>query len=165
MDDTDFDEFVRARWPKLVRSAILLGCSPTEAEDVVQAALTRCLVNWTKVVGAHDIDAYVHRILINSFTSSRRRLWVREQPTTDLEAPASEDMTERVERSDALLRSLRKLGSDQRAVVVLRYYVQLNEQQTAAVLGVPVGTVKSRLSRALSALACDPALAEMKGTQ
>lgn len=78
----DFGEFVGARWSRLIRSAVLLGCSPAEAEDVVQATLVRCLVHWRKVERADDRDAYVHRVLVNTFISSRRRLWTREQATS-----------------------------------------------------------------------------------
>ncbi len=53
----DFSAFVSARWPRLVRSAILLGCSPAEAEDVVQATFERCLSSWSKVQKAHNRDA------------------------------------------------------------------------------------------------------------
>jgi DNA-directed RNA polymerase specialized sigma24 family protein len=73
--EDEFSEYVAARWPRLVRSAVLLGCSAAEAEDVVQTALTRCLVSWSRVQRADDRDAYVHRVLINTFTSARRRRW------------------------------------------------------------------------------------------
>lgn len=159
-----FGEYVGARWPRLVRSAVLLGCAPGEAEDVVQTALVRCLVHWRKVEKADDRDAYVHRVLVNTFLSSRRRRWFGERPTATVPETAGEvDETETVDIADAVVRGLARLGVDQRAVVVLRYYARLDEQQTAAALGVPVGTVKSRLSRALRALAEDPDLAELRG--
>lgn len=162
--DEEFSEFVAARWPRLVRSAVLLGCSPGEAEDVVQAALVRCLGHWRKVERADDRDAYVHRILVNTFTSSRRRHWTREHATAHLPEQPGSDPTAAIDLADAVLRSLDRLNRDQRTAVVLRYYAHLSEQQTAAVLGVAPGTVKSRLSRALKALADDPHLAEMRDT-
>lgn len=162
MNDTqDFDQYVGARWPRLVRAAVLLGCPSAEAEDLVQTALMRCLVHWHKVARANDRDAYVHRVMVNTFLSSRRRRWSRELPTATLPEVAGIDETEAVDVADAVVRGLSRLGVDQRTVVVLRYYAQLDEQQMAAALGVPVGTVKSRLSRAVRALANDPHLAEL----
>jgi RNA polymerase sigma-70 factor (sigma-E family) len=147
----------------LVRSAVLLGCTQPEAEDLVQTALERCLVKWRKVQRADDRDAYVHRVLINTFTSSRRRRWSGEHPTADVPEHPGPDETTGVEDTDAVLRALDQLTTDQRTAVVLRYYAQLSEQQMAAVLGVAPGTVKSRLSRALKTLARDPHLAELRG--
>lgn len=161
----EFSEYVAARWPLLVRSAVLLGCSPADAEDVVQAALVRCLVHWRKVEQADDRDAYVHRILVNTFTSSRRRHWTREHATSVMPETASLDHTVAIDMADAVLRSLDRLNRDQRTAVVLRYYAHLSEQQMATVLGVATGTVKSRLSRALKVLAEDPHLAELRGTR
>lgn len=110
-------------------------------------------------------DAYVHRVLINTFTSSRRRHWTGEHPTAVLPERSGPDQTAGVDDSDALLRALDQLTSDQRTVVVLRYYAHLSEQQMAAVPGVATGTVKSRLSRALKNLSQDPQLAELRGTE
>jgi RNA polymerase sigma-70 factor (sigma-E family) len=163
--DEDFSEFVAARWPRLVRSAILLGCSHAEAEDLVQTALERCLLKWPKVQRAEDSDAYVHRILLNTFTSSRRRRWTGERATANPPDHPSSDETERVDDADAVLRALQRLPYDQRSAVVLRYYTHLTEQQMAAALGVATGTVKSRLSRAMKALAGDPSLDELRGTR
>jgi RNA polymerase sigma-70 factor (sigma-E family) len=159
----EFSEYVAASWPRLVRAAVLLGCSPAEAEDVVQTALMRCLVHWRKVERADDRDAYVHRILVNTFTSSRRRLWTREHATARMPETPSLDHTVAIDTADAVLRSLDRLNRDQRTAVVLRYYAHLSEQQMAAALGVATGTVKSRLSRALKVLAEDPHLAELRG--
>ena len=162
--DEEFSEYVAARWPRLVRSAVLLGCAPAEAEDVVQTALTRCLTNWSKVRRADDRDAYVHRVLINTFTSARRRRWVGERPAAVLPELPVEDATAAFDATDALARSLARLTPDQRECVVLRYYAHLTEAQMAGVLGVAPGTVKSRLSRALKVLAEDPQLADLRGT-
>ncbi len=161
--EDDFRDFVAARWPRLLRSAVLLGCSPAEAEDVTQAALERCLLKWSRIRRADDVDAYVHRVLLNTFTSSRRRRWTGERPTADPPDQGRADETERVDLADAVLRALRRLPYDQRAAVVLRYYAHLTEQQMATVLGVAPGTVKSRLSRALAALSRDASLEELRG--
>jgi RNA polymerase sigma-70 factor (sigma-E family) len=160
-----FDDYVRDHWPRLVRAAVLLGCTPSEAEDVTPSALLRCLVHWGKVAGADDVDAYVHRVLINTFTSSRRRRWIGERPFAELPDAPLDDLTHTVDESDALMRALDALPRDQRAAVVLRHFSHLTEQQTATALGVPVGTVKSRMSRALKALAADPHIADLRGTR
>ncbi|GAA1618246.1 SigE family RNA polymerase sigma factor [Kribbella sancticallisti] len=163
--DDDFGEYVAARWGSLVRSAVLLGCTHAEAEDLVQTALERCLVKWGKVREADDRDAYVHRVVINIFLSGRKRRWTGERPTAALPERAGIDETTGIDDTDAVMRALDRLGGDQRTAVVLRYYAHLSEQQMASVLGVAPGTVKSRLSRAVKALAQDPDLAELRGTR
>ena len=158
--DTEFDEYVAARWPRLVRAAVLLGCSHHEAEDIVQSTLTRCLVKWSQVRRAKDRDAYVNRILVNTLIDSRRRRWTAEKPSDRVPDDSAPDGQVEVDLRDAVDRSLARLNADQRVAVVLRYYLNLTEQQMATVLGVAPGTVKSRLSRALQALAADPDLAQ-----
>ncbi|CAN5400902.1 SigE family RNA polymerase sigma factor [soil metagenome] len=161
--DAEFGEYVAARWTRLVRAAVLLGCSPHEAEDVTQTALTRCLVKWSKVQRADDRDAYVYRILVNTFTDSRRRRWGAERPTGELPEPVvvgDRSATDEVHDRDAIDRALANLAEDQRTVVVLRYYLNQTEAQMAQTLRVAPGTVKSRLSRALKTMAVDPGLVE-----
>ncbi|MFD7161586.1 SigE family RNA polymerase sigma factor [Kribbella sp. NPDC059898] len=162
--DSDFGEYVAARWPGLVRSAVLLGCTRPEAEDLVQTTLERCLVKWTKVRAADDRDAYVHRVLLNVFISARRRRWIGERPVSVLPEHAGPDETANIDDTDAMMRALDRLSTDQRAAVVLRYYARLTDAQIASVLDVAVGTVKSRLSRAVKVLAQDPDVAELRGT-
>jgi RNA polymerase sigma-70 factor (sigma-E family) len=163
--DDDFSEYVAARWARLVRSAVLLGCAPAEAPDLVQTTLERCLVKWHRVQRADNQDAYVHRVLINTFMSSRRRRWSDEQPTADPPEHGDPDATSRLDETDAVRRALDRLSRDQRTAVVLRYYAHFDERQMASALGVPPGTVKSRLSRALKTLAQDRTLAELRGTR
>jgi RNA polymerase sigma-70 factor (sigma-E family) len=161
--NSEFSEYVAVHWPRLVRSAVLLGCSEPEAEDIVQTALERCLVHWRQVEQARDRDAYVHRILINTFNSSRRRRWTTETVMAIVPERAGPDETAVMDHADAVLRCLARLTHDQRTAVVLRYYAHLTEEQMAQVLGVASGTVKSRLSRAVKALSDDPQLAELRG--
>jgi RNA polymerase sigma-70 factor (sigma-E family) len=159
--DAEFTEYVSARWPALVRSALLLGCTPHDAEDIAQTALARCYASWSKVSAATDCDAYVYRILLNVYNDSRRRRWWGERPTAKVpESPLSGEAIVNVDRADAMDRALASLSDPQRAVVVLRFYVGLSEGQTAEALGVPVGTVKSRQSRALKELAASKHLAD-----
>lgn len=158
MREQEVEEYAAARWPRLVRAAVLLGCTPHEAEDVVQSALVRCFVHWKRVRTADDRDAYVHRILVNTLADTHRRRSRSEMPAALVPDRPVPDGTGAVDDRDALDRSLARLTPEQRAVVVLRYYLHLSEQQAARALGVPPGTVKSRHSRALAALAADPSL-------
>lgn len=144
----EFDAYVRAHWHRLVRAAVFLGCAPAEAEDIVQSALLRCLRAWDRIEAARDRDAYVYRVLVNTLRKSRARFWVREVPrglTTDESRIV--DSTDALAERETLREALLKLSEDQRRVLVLRFYVDLSEQQIAEVLDVPAGTVKSRASR------------------
>lgn len=160
--DDEFSHYVAARWPRLVRAAVLMGCTESQAEDVTQAALERCLLKWHKVRAADDLDAYVHRVLVNTLISSRRRRSARELPRADFPDIPSPDETGAIDDTDAVMRALTGLSHEQRTAVVLRYYAHLDEAQMATALGVPAGTVKSRLSRALRQLRADPNLTELR---
>lgn len=103
--DEEYSAYVGARWSALLRSAIFLGCPVHEAEDLVQATLVKCYVGWDKVRKAHDKDAYVYRILVNTHTSNHRRFWGREHPSDDMpvaaaasDATALSDLTDSVQR-------------------------------------------------------------------
>jgi RNA polymerase sigma-70 factor (sigma-E family) len=151
--DSEFSEFASARWLRLVRSARLLGCSVHEAEDVAQTTLLKCYLAWSKVSRADNPDAYVARVLINAHRQSRRRMWWRELPTEHLPEPEATDATAAMADADAVRHALDRLPPAQREVVVLRHYLGLSEREAADSLGVPSGTVKSRLSRAIAQLA------------
>lgn len=119
--DEEYSAYVSARWSTLMRSAILLGCQVHEAEDLVQATLVKCYVAWDKVRKAHDNDAYVYRVLVNTHTSNRRRFWGRERPSDDVPvAAAVSDATALSDLTDSVQRALAGLNRQSRAVVVLR---------------------------------------------
>lgn len=156
---TSFEEYVAARGPALWRSAWLLTGDAHRAEDLVQAALLKCWSHWPRI-SARDgsLDAYVRRALVSTYTDWWRRRWTGEVPTEVLpETAAPDDLG--AERRDVLA-ALARLPRAQRAVVVLRYYDDLTEAQTADALGVSVGTVKSHASRALRALRGSPFLTD-----
>ena len=114
---------------------------------------------------ADNRDAYVYKMLINALRDTHRRGWWRERATEDVPDRLQRDATAEVDTTDAIHRALGKLSKVNRDVVVLRYFSHLSEAQTAEVLGVPAGTVKSRLSRALAQLSADRHLADVtKGT-
>ncbi len=160
-DEAEFAEYARDNWGTLVRAAVFLGCSVSEAEDLAQTTLVRCYTSWDKVSTADNREAYIYRMLRNCLRDSKRRRWWGERPTEHLPDTASPDRTHHVDTADAVHRALDGLSRINREVVVLRYFVQLTEQQTADVLEVPTGTVKSRLSRALALLAADHHLADL----
>jgi RNA polymerase sigma-70 factor (sigma-E family) len=160
--EEDFSAYAAARWPTLVRSAVFLGCGIDEADDLVQATLLRCFTAWGRVEKADNRDAYVYRMLLNCHRDSRRRRWWGERPSDDPGERPTPDLTEEVAIADAVERALGDLSTINREVVVLRYYGRLSEQQTSDVLGIPPGTVKSRLSRALAQLAANPHLSDLR---
>ena len=150
--DEEFAEFVGARWSSLYRLAYLLAASPTGAEDLLQTTLEKVYVNWARIKGVEHAEAYVRRMLANTFVSSRRRRWIGEQPHEKLPEPAG-GSDELLILDRALIWPLVcALPARQRAVIVLRYYEDLTEAQIADVLGCATGTVKSQSSAAISAL-------------
>ena len=145
-----FEEFVATRGRALWRSAWLLTGDAQRAEDLVQTALVKCWRRWDQVARDGSVDGYVRRALVTTYTDWRRRKWTGELPTAGVRDQGFTDPDLAV-RHDVLA-ALAKLPRGQRAVVVLRFYDDFTEAQTADVLGVSVGTVKSQTARALKAL-------------
>ena len=148
----DFTTYVAQRRTRLVRTAVLLGCPQPDAEDVVQAALLKCYRSWRRVARADRPDAYVHRVLVTTLADARARRWHGELPTEEL-PEATDHGDEGWASGIAVRRALAALSPEHREVLVLRFYADLSERDAAAALGVAPGTVKSRTSRALAALA------------
>ena len=145
------------RSDRLLRTAYLLTRDHALAEDLLQTALVKAWTAWWRI--EDNPEAYVRRIMVNTYSSWWRRRWTAERPTETLpEVTADDEIGDHAERQD-LWTALRQLPRRQQAAVVLRYYEQLTEAETAAVLGCSVGTVKSQTSRALAKLRIDPALA------
>lgn len=142
-----FDDFVATRGAVLWRSAWLLTGDNHLAEDLVQSALAKAWPKWDRV---DEFEAYVRRVMFTTYVSWWRRKWNGELPTGDLPEPTAHDGDPAAQRD--LVVALTKLPRGQRAVIVLRYFEDLTERQTAEVLGCSVGTVKSQASRALAAL-------------
>jgi RNA polymerase sigma-70 factor (sigma-E family) len=147
-DEPGFHEFVLARRGALLRTAYLLTGSHADAEDLVQAALVRCVPRWKRI--ADRPEPYVRQVLAReSISRWRARRWREQHVAAVPEGPAAAvDADDRL----ALRQALRSLPPRQRAVIVLRYYEDLTERQTAAQLGIAVGTVKSQARDGLARL-------------
>lgn len=153
-----FEEYVATRGRGLWQSAWLLTGDAQGAEDLVQTALVKCWRRWDRIAANGSVDGYVRRTLVTTFTDWRRRRWTSEVPTADLPDGWSGGADLAVRRD--VLSALALLPRGQRAVIVLRFYDDLTEAQTAEVLGVSVGTIKSQTSRALKTLRASEFLEE-----
>jgi RNA polymerase sigma-70 factor (sigma-E family) len=149
-----FCEFVAARQQALLRTAYLLTSELHSAEDLVQISLAKAYLAWDRLREPQAVEAYVRKIMVNEHTSWWRRAWRRNERSTDElpEPPSVEDDPATFERRDEMWELVQTLPPKQRAAVVLRYYEDMSEAETARVLGCSVGTVKSQTHRALSAL-------------
>jgi RNA polymerase sigma-70 factor (sigma-E family) len=156
--EDDFQAFMVARWPALLRTAYLLTGNRDDAEDLVQAALARAFSRWSRVCRADDPAAYVWRIMINVNVDRLRRLKLREWLTSRLPDRPTADRSDELVARRALLDALDRLPARQRAVVVLRYVEDRSEGEVAELLGIGVGTVRSHVARALARLRSDGAL-------
>jgi RNA polymerase sigma-70 factor (sigma-E family) len=157
-DETEFREFVAARYGPLVRAAVLMGCSRPDAEDAAQDALARCYAAWGRVRAADDPAAYAYRVLVNGLARRARRRWRGEVPHADPPETVTDPGPD-LELRTTLAAALARLRPEHRQVLVLRFVADLSERRTADVLGVRPGTVKSRTARALALLAADGTLA------
>ena len=148
----EYVEFVHARTPALLRAAFVLTGDQGLAEDLVQAALARTHVAWQRLNEEGNAEAYTRRIMYHLQVDWWRRKRVVESLPGTLPEPRAADTTEQIDTRLAVQRALRHLTPKQRAVVALRYFEDLSELDTAAVLGCTVGTVKSQHSKALAKL-------------
>jgi RNA polymerase sigma-70 factor (sigma-E family) len=153
-DHAGLELFLAEHGERLLRIAIALTGSRADGEDLLQAALERLLPHW-RTITTDTAASYVRRTLYNLAADGwrRRGAWRRAFPLLRIQeaAPKSDAMAE-VDVRDALVRLLVQLPPRQRAVIVLRYWEQLTEDETAALLGCSAGTVKSATSRALQRL-------------
>jgi RNA polymerase sigma-70 factor (sigma-E family) len=149
-EDVSFEQFVTARRAALLRTAYLLTGDPDDAEDLLQVSLAKAYPRWRRL--ADRPEPYVRRIMAReSVDRWRARRW-RETLVDAPVEPATGDGTDAHDRRMELARALRSLSPRQRAVVVLRYFDDLTERETAHLLGISVGTVKSHARDALARL-------------
>jgi len=149
--DADFSDYVSARLPSLRRLALLLCQDWHRADDLVQAALTKLYLHWSKAVVARDKDAYVRGMLVREFLNDRRTSWSRRISLTDAPPELATVPPDHESLLD-LQAAVAKLPLRQRAVLVLRFYCDLSIEQCADVLGCSPGTVKSQAAKALASL-------------
>jgi RNA polymerase sigma-70 factor (sigma-E family) len=149
--DEQFEVFVRATLPELLRFGVTLSGNAHDAADLVQSALESTGKRWRSVRDGADATAYVKRAMVNAHISRWRRLrreWLTDQALDDLvSSTAPPPLSEQ-----PMWVALAALPARQRAVLVLRYYEDLSEVDIADVLGCSPGTVKSQASKALANL-------------
>jgi RNA polymerase sigma-70 factor (sigma-E family) len=154
--DDEFAQFVAARYRALVRTGLLLTGDIGHAEDLAQSALIRTYLAWARLRHAANAEAYARRTLVRLALRARQRRWTAEiaagqdpgngTGVTAQSWPGSDDLALDVRRA------LAALPPGQRAVLVLRYLDDQSETETAELLNIPLGTVKSRTNRALASL-------------
>jgi RNA polymerase sigma-70 factor (sigma-E family) len=151
----EFEEFAAARSPALLRYAVLLSGDREEARDIVQEVLARAMLRWRRLTGAGEPYGYVRQMVTNEFLSlqrRRRRYSVVPLQQRDLDGPGAPVAPNPPGADDDLWRLLGTLPKQQRAVIVLRYYEGLGDDEIADVLRCRPGTVRGYASRALAAL-------------
>jgi RNA polymerase sigma-70 factor (sigma-E family) len=146
-NENEFDAFVASRGGALLRYAHVLAGNPDDAQDLLQSALVGTFRHWRKA--AADPNAYARRAILNAHLNAWR---AATRPRRGLRTASPPDPAHGISERDAMWRALAALPPRQRAVLVLRYYEDLDEAAIARVLGVSTGTVKSQASKALSSL-------------
>jgi RNA polymerase sigma-70 factor (sigma-E family) len=156
----EFDAFVAAHVDELVRTAYLVVWDLAEAEDLVQETLLRIAKRWPRVRAMEHPKAYARRVLLNlaldgSTRRARRLQELDGRPPADRVDGRSAHALWQVDTRSELVDALAGLPPRQRAVLVLRYFLDLPEAEVAAALGCSLGTVKSTASRGLALLGQD----------
>lgn len=146
-----FVAYVAARRRHLQRLAYLLTGSWPDAEDLVQVTLMKLYAAWWRI-GIDQPEAYARTVLMRAYLDERRRRWRRAELSTELtpERPVPDGPS--VEVADAVRTAMATLAPRQRATIVLRYWLDLSIEQTAAEMGCSTGTVKSQTAKALMVL-------------
>ncbi len=149
---TAFTEFASARSASLFRTAYLLVGDHQLAQDLLQEALIKTYLAWSRIRDVSKAEAYARRTIVTTAISWRRRRSFHERPTETLPEATAPDPGDTVTTHASVVAQLRRLPPRQRAAIVLRYYSDLTEAQTAEVMGCSVGTVKSQVSTGLARL-------------
>jgi RNA polymerase sigma-70 factor (sigma-E family) len=156
---SQFEDFVAVRSPRLLTTAYLLTHDHGRAEDLLQTSLAKLWLAWSRV---EDPDAYVRKVMVTTYASWWRRKWRGERPSDALPEPPSRESG----RDPDMWAALARLPRGQRVVLVLRFYEDLTEAETARILDCTVGTVKSQSAKGLAKLRNDAALVdEGRGTR
>lgn len=154
-DTAAFAEFVASRGRALHRAAYLMVGDDAQAQDLVQEALTKTYVAWPRLRDPRNAEAYCRKAITTTAISwFRRKSWNNERPTERLPDTGAGQVgpDASVPEQDAVWRALLAVPPRQRAALVLRFYEDLTEVQTAEAMGCAVGTVKSQVSAGLRKL-------------
>ncbi|MEZ5192684.1 MAG: SigE family RNA polymerase sigma factor [Nocardioides sp.] len=154
--EDSFADWVAASGPRLKRMAFLLTGDLHEAEDLLQTAYAKALPRWRALSTYDAPEAWMYKVMVNQRTSwwrrSRKREWSTDQIPERAWRAGTAGEAEALVESQSLLAALRDLPERQRAAVVLRHWCDLSEAETAEVMRVSVGTVKSSTARGLAHL-------------
>jgi RNA polymerase sigma-70 factor (sigma-E family) len=152
-DEAEFRVYVASRQAALRRTAFFMCGDWHDADDLVQATLTKLFIAWRRVTSKDGPDAYAYRILANSVIDARRRPWRREVSTESLaDGPDTSTSAAATDQRLDLAQALAALPPRQRVTVILRFWVDASVAETAEVLGCSTGTVKSQTARGLESL-------------
>lgn len=147
----EFEEFVAAALPGLLRFGVVLTGDRHRADDLVQTALVKTMRRWRVIDHEHPV-AYVRRVMVNTHLSGWRRARRETGLPEGFDMAFGTDEVATYDDQDQLARALAVLPPRQRAVIVLRYYAGLSEAEIADTLGCATGTVKSQTSKAMQRL-------------
>ncbi|NES26069.1 SigE family RNA polymerase sigma factor [Micromonospora terminaliae] len=152
-DEDEYRQFVAVRLEPLRRTAYLLCRDWHTADDLVSITVGKLYRHWRRVRAAENVDAYVRAVLTHAWLDERRRPWRRERSTDELPEQADLVLPEpTLADREMLLDLLGQLPPRRRAVLVLRFYCDMSVEETADILGISAGTVKSQAARGLDAL-------------
>ena len=151
-DVAAFSEFANACTQSLFRTAYLMVGDHQLAQDLLQEALVKTLIAWPRLHDRANLEAYTRRVIVTTSISWRRRRSFQERPSERLPEGVGLDPAEAVATHHAVVAALRTVPPRQRAAIVLRYYHDLTEAQTADLMGNSVGTVKSQVAAGLKRL-------------
>jgi RNA polymerase sigma-70 factor (sigma-E family) len=148
----EYDDVYAALWPRLVRTAYAVSGDLGVAEDAVQTAFAKAYRGWRRISRLEAPDAYLRRMVVNEVLNDRRRARRRHEVSSATPPDRQAHGVGDPDAHDEMWRALATLPPRQRAVLVLRYYEDLSEQQIADALGCRPGTVKSQAAAALATL-------------
>jgi RNA polymerase sigma-70 factor (sigma-E family) len=151
-DEADFTEFAAATVGRLRRTAYLMCGDWHRAEDAAQNALVRIYRRWDKLNRQHGLNTYAHKVVVSVVLDQAKRPWRREHPTAEPGEVSRPDASVTIDDRQLVIAALAGIPPGQRACVVLRHYADLSIEETAQVLGISTGTVKSQTARGLTQL-------------
>ncbi|KQW43897.1 hypothetical protein ASC77_21080 [Nocardioides sp. Root1257] len=154
-DDADFAAYLAARWPSVVRTLVLLGCTRAEAEVLARSGAAHCHRDWDRVRRGDDVDAYLYATVVGRWHRHRRR--VPQPPPDPLPDEPTDDELLRAE----LVEQLGRVDADEREALALRFAAELDEAQVADALDVPLESAQARITHGLGRLVLDAPAAEV----